>query len=369
MPTVHLSPHALAENLRALSRLSESTVIPVVKADAYGHGAPFAVRTLSPCGVSLFAVSGAYEARELLSLSAPKNLKNVNQKVPYPHILVMSPIEMKDLPFLARQNVILSVHSLSYARALSRTAEALKREGRLDARARLSIHLKAETGMHRLGLTSMSALREVAALPHLFPTGLYSHLANAASPARTAAQLLRFHALRRALPPSLLTHLAAGEGLLRYGSFCLSASRVGLPLYGVPLAPSPVPLLPVMRLCARVLTCHTLGRGAGLGYGDLRVPRKTRVAVLDIGYADGLPPSASRGAAVLLHGRRCPFIGSVCMDRSFIDIGTLPLWEGDSVTLFGAQTGDTARFAEECGVSPYVLLCLRSRRTERRITP
>jgi alanine racemase len=89
---------------------------------------------------------------------------------------------------------------------------------------------------------------------------------------------------------------------------------------------------------------------------------------LGIGYADGLPPSAT-GARVRIGGALFPIVGEICMDRTFLDIDALPLKEGSAVTLFGESASDTARFAAECGISPYVLLSVRSPRTARVISP
>jgi len=106
-----------------------------------------------------------------------------------------------------------------------------------------------------------------------------------------------------------------------------------------------------------------------VGYGSIRTDKKRRLAVLDAGYADGIPPHAGNGGRILLNGRPCPFFGAVCMDRSTVDIEDTPLNEGDEITLFGEKAGDTAAFAAAAGVSPYVLLSLRSARTERVFLP
>ena len=119
-----------------------------------------------------------------------------------------------------------------------------------------------------------------------------------------------------------------------------------------------------MRLSASVISLKKVRRGEGVGYGGYRAPKGMRIACLAVGYADGIPLSAS-GARVRIKGRLCPIVGQVCMDRTLLDVGNTPLEEGEALPLFGTDAADTRRFAEECGISPYVLLSVHSKRTAK----
>lgn len=360
MPKLYLCADALISNFRLLKSKTQGALIPVLKADAYGHGALFAFEALCREGARLFAVATAYEAQELLDFSEKSKPRFTNHRV-----FVMSAVEPEALFSLLSERVVLSVHSPAYARFLSSTITRYKERALLPDRFRLAVHLKLETGMHRTGIRTEEAIRTILTLPHLSVDGAYSHFACAEDLPFTKEQHYRFLALKATLPDGIFTHLSASEGLLRYGDFSLSAARTGLALYGIAPEDISLPLLPVMRFSARVLSVFRAKPGDRIGYGYIRTDRPRRLAVIDAGYADGIPPGAHTGGYVTLLGRKCPFFGSVCMDKATVDIGSLPLHEGDEITLFGEKAGDTAVFAKSAGVSPYALLCHRSTRTQR----
>lgn len=360
MPKIYLSAKALSENFRLLKAKVRGTLIPVLKADAYGHGACFACKVLLTEGAEIFAVASAFEAFELLEFLRKRKEEFTNKRV-----FVMGSVEGRELFPLLASEVILSVHSPRYARFLSRTIEDCKKAYLLPSSFRASVHIKLETGMNRMGVRSAQALRQMLALPHLRVEGVYSHLAHAGDPLRTKEQHEGFLRFEKDLPDGLTTHLSASEGLLRYGDLSLSAARPGLALYGVAPAGISLPLRPVMRFCARLISVLRVDAGAFVGYGNTQTDRARRLAIIDAGYADGIPPTAAEGGYVMIRGKKCPFFGAVCMDRSTLDIGDLTLREGDEITLFGDFFGDTAAFADAARVSPYVLLSLRSKRTER----
>lgn len=360
MPKLFLSSEALSQNYRFLKSQTSGTLIPVLKADAYGHGALFALDVLLREGAVLFAVASAFEARELLDFIQKSKPEFTNTRV-----LVMGVLEKEDLFLLTSSRMILSVHSPAYARFLANAVASLKAKALLPLRFRLSVHLKLETGMHRTGIRTEDSIRAILSLPHLSVEGAYSHFACAEDALFTAEQHRRFLSLTAHLPKGVFTHLSASEGLLRCGDFSLSGARTGIALYGVSPFDLSLPLSPVMRFSSRVLSVFRIRPGQRVGYGYTHTDRHRRIAVIDAGYADGVPPAAHMGGYVTLYGRKCPFFGSVCMDRSTLDIGDAPIREGDEITLFGEKAGDTAEFAKSTGVSPYVLLCHRSARTKR----
>ena len=359
MPRLYLNAAALVKNYGTLQSKTKGMLIPVLKADAYGHGAPFTLSHLLEAGAEIFAVACAYEALELLNFidkSKPSFTKA--------RIFVMGEVEEHALPPLLSSRVILSVHSPTYAKRLSKAIAHCKSRLLLPERFLLPVHLKLETGMHRLGLRTQESIRAVCALPHIEVTGAYSHLALAKDEARTSAQLACFHALLPAVSGDPFTHLSASEGLLRHGDLSFGGARTGLALYGVSETDTPS-LFPVMRFSARVLSVFRAPRGAFIGYGSTRTEKACRLAVLDAGYADGIPPNAGDGGHLFLKGRPSPLVGAVCMDRCTVEIDSLPLREGEEISLFGESPGDTVRAAAALGVSPYALLTVRSARTER----
>ena len=360
MPKLYLSADALISNFHLLKAKTGGALIPVLKADAYGHGASFVLESLLAVGVELFAVATAFEGLELLKIIEKSKVSFTK-----PQIIIMSAVEPEALFPLLSPSVILSVHSPIYARFLSNAVAHFKEKCLLPAGFRLSVHLKLETGMHRTGIRTEDGVRFVLSLPHLSVEGAYSHLACPEDSLFTKEQHRRFLALSSLLPSGSFTHLSASGGLLKHGDFSLCGVRVGLALYGVAPWESELPLSPVMRFSARVLSVFRVNAGAHVGYGHVRTKHPRRIAILDAGYADGIPPTASEGGWVEIKGRKCPFFGAVCMDKTTVDVENIPLREGEEIPLFGSTPGDTAVFARAAGVSPYVLLCHRSARTKR----
>lgn len=364
-PTAEISLRALSHNYRALSKAGGVPLLPVVKADAYGHGALAASRLLLSLGAPQLAVAGAKEALALSPLFKRRSF--CNEHFTYPSILILGPVEKDALPALFSLHAVFSVHSERYARELSSLVE--KHRGRLlPEDFCLPVAVKAETGMHRLGLESIPAALSLFRQGTLYPHTLYTHFAEGGRMCgRTLAQARAFGVWQDAFLSAgfhPFTHASASAALCRFGAFGADAVRVGLALYGVSPSACDIPLSPVMRFYATVLSVKRVRRGEGVGYGSFRAEKDTRIAVLGCGYADGIPPTAS-GARLFLKGFPSRVMGEVCMDRTLVDIGSAPIREGDTVCLFGDGDNPTARIAEAFGVSPYLLLSLRSSRTER----
>lgn len=364
-PTAEISLRALAHNYRTLTRVGGVPVVPVLKADAYGHGAAAAVRVLLCLGAPQIAVACAKEALALAPFF--KNLPFCNESFTYPSILILGPVEKDAFRALLPMRAVFSVHSARYAAELSRTVEELRGKA-LPHDYCLPVAVKAETGMHRLGLESPTSLFSLFHRGTLYPHTLYTHFAEGGRVCgRTLAQARAFGAWRNAFLSAgyrPFTHASASSSLCRFGALGADAARIGLSLYGVAPHGCEISLLPVMRFLATVLAVKRVRRGEGVGYGSFRIEKDTRIAVLGCGYADGIPPTAS-GAYLFLGGFPVRVVGEVCMDRTLIDIGKAPLREGDTVCLFGDGENPTAAVADAFGVSPYQLLSLRSLRTER----
>ncbi len=359
LPARTLPPHArawrevdlgaLRHNVRALRGALPAgcTLTAVVKADAYGHGAVAVARCLWGQGVRDFAVACPAEGMALRRAGIGGQ------------ILVLGWTDPACAPLLRRWRLTAAVTGLDHAKALS------------AAGVPLTVQLAVDTGMHRLGIpaSDTDALVAVFALPHLKVTGVFSHLCTSdgrSEPDRAfaQAQCRRFaHALAvlraRSLDPGQ-THLQASYGVLNpacTGGQVFDTARVGIALYGVYSDAAPVDrppdLRPVLCLRARVAAVQSLAPGEGAGYGLAFVARRpTRLAVLAIGYADGIPRNfGETGGVVLLHGVRCPAVGRVCMDQMLVDATDLPgaLGAGDRATLIGTDGGQTLSAEEVAG--------------------
>jgi alanine racemase len=223
--------------------------------------------------------------------------------------------------------------------------------GRAGAARGLPVHVEVDTGMRRMGVAPEQALELLVAVarePALRLAGVYTHLARAdePDPAPTLEQAARLRSLlalarERGIEPGLV-HCANSAGLLLGDALAAAlpeaaAVRPGLSLYGVrPASHLAAVLQPAMTLRTRVAQLRDARPGEAVGYNALyRAPRRTRIATLPIGYADGIPIAATGRGAALIRGRRCPFAGRVSMDFVGVDVGEGPVEVGDEAILFG----------------------------------
>lgn len=318
--------------VRTLPRGCET--MAVLKADAYGHGAAAAARVLGRAGCRSVCVATLQEAVDLRGAGFSGS------------VLVLGWTPSALVPVAVRYRVALAAADEEHARALAASAE------RSDVE--VVVHLAVDTGMHRLGIAwdDHDAVIRAFHLPGTRVCGVFSHLAAAdGASARdrraTTVQVQRFSRLVSELRRCGLTfcaHLASSYGALRYPEACFDAARVGIALYGVSSAPDePLPtelgLEPVLSLRARVACVRRVPAGEGVGYGLLgSSPTERNIAVVAIGYADGVPRSLSGSASVLVSGVRCPVVGRVCMDQLMVDVtGVGGVSPGDVATLIGCD--------------------------------
>ncbi len=328
---------AVRANARVLVELaSPAALCAVVKADAYGHGAVPVARAALDAGATWLGVALVEEGVELrdAGIDAP--------------ILVLSEPSPEAAPTVVSRRLTPVVYTPNGIEVL---AKAVAESG---ARERLAVHLKVDTGMHRVGCDPDDALGlvdAIAARPELDLEGLCTHFAVADEPenAYTTEQVARFEAVVHALdargarPP--IVHAANSAALLTRAETRYDLVRCGIALYGV--APSPglagrAPLHPALSLRARVSHVKQLAAGARLSYG-LRygLSRDARVATVPVGYADGVPRNLGMvGGEVLIGGRRFPIVGSVTMDQLMVDVGDEPVEAGDEVVLLGRGGGE-----------------------------
>ncbi len=356
---------ALERNVRLIraSLPERMSYLAVVKADAYGHGLPQIAGRLMHAGVDIFGVANLTEAAALRETGAD-----------WP-VLLLSPL----LPGEDRRAAELGcAATISSAEEVARLDAAGAAAGRT-----VTVHLKIDTGMGRLGVWHEDApalWEKISRARHLRAAGVLTHFASPDDdPAFTAEQRRRFlAALARCPgldPAALLVHADNSAGLETIadgGPF--NAVRVGLLQFGV--LPRPGSLLaavraePVLSFRARVGLVKRLPAGATVSYGRTHtLQRDSTVAVLTAGYGDGLPRAVSNRAQALVRGRRCPVLGRVTMDQTVVDVTDAPgVAVNDEAVLIGRQDGaeiSLAEFSEWAGTIPWETLCALTKRVPR----
>lgn len=357
---------AIVSNARTVRSLTGTDVCAVVKADGYGHGAVAVARALSAArAVAGFGVSLVEEGVLLrdAGVTAP--------------VLVMGPSQHggeDDMVMAELTPVIASADEVAplaaVARRRSRTIEA---------------HLKVDTGMGRLGVPPEDApeIAVSAARGGIVLVGLMTHFACADTDdpgdpqSMTRDQLRRFAEVDRAVTaagaPLRVRHAANSSGALWFPEARLDLVRTGIAIYGNGRWPDDVavPRQSAMRLVTEVAQVRTIAAGSSLGYGATwRAARTSRVAVLPLGYADGLPRRASGRAFAAIRGRRVPLVGVISMDIAIADVTDLPdVTVGDAAVLLGRASGgasiSVAEYGAWAGLSEYEVTCGMSKRVPR----
>lgn len=345
---------ALRQNARALSALG-SALLPVVKANAYGLGAPVVAWALSACAAG-FVVAYPDEGVEL---------RRAGLEQP---ILVQNVLE-PEVAKLVQHKLEAQVSSIEQLAWLEREARALG--------ASVGVHLKVDTGMGRAGQRPPEArelLAEVARRPSLRLEGLMTHFASADEPWEddfTRQQIARFQqVVAEVRTPLRWVHAANSAGAARFPEARGNAVRSGIALWGY-ARNLPLEVRPVLRLTTRVVSVKTLPPGESVGYGRSWTTGDTerRIAVVAIGYYDGYPRAFSNKGWMTLHGERCAVVGRVCMDVTMLDVTHLGprVRPGDEVVIYGntASEPDLEALAALIDTIPYELLTRLSPRIRR----
>lgn len=348
----------------------ETKVCCVVKADAYGHGAELLAREYEELGADWFAVSNLEEAIQL---------RNAQIGLP---ILVLGYTPPELASELANMDVAQAILSREYGERLAACAR--------EAGVTVRVHIKVDTGMGRIGFLyqdparDAGAVEDIAALYHLEgldPEGIFTHFAVADEGNNgrgyTLMQLDLFLKLIDHLEQRGMTfrlrHCSNSAAVLDYPDAQLDMVRPGIILYG--LNPSseikePLDLRPVMELKSIVSMLKPVEPQTSISYGRrFTTKKRTMVATVPVGYADGYPRHLYHRASVLVHGQRAKIIGRVCMDQLMVNVTDIPdVKEGDVVTLFG-HDGDAVLSVDELAkynhTISYELVCLLSKRVPR----
>lgn len=336
----------------------------VVKADAYGHGALPVARLLQEAGADYLAVSCLDEALEL---------RRSGIEMP---ILILGHTPHKYTKTLIENHITQTISCLAKAEEYSAEAALLGKA--------LKIHIKLDTGMSRLGfLCSGGYFQEgvenvirSCRLPGLEAEGIYTHFAvsdeeNEADRAYTREQFALFSRFIRAVQEQSdirfpIRHCANSGAVVNYPEMALDMVRPGLLLYGYGDSSGRLGLKPCMRLVTTVSTIKFYEPGTCVSYGRRYVTeRRTRMGVLAIGYADGLPRIVSNQCSFAAKGGFAPQRGNICMDMCMVDLTDLPQVDvGSEVELFG-EANDIHKLSDAAGTIPYELLCSVSKRVPR----
>ena len=363
----HVDIGALQSNFRAISKFLSSNagsptpgIIAVVKANAYGHGAPAVALALQEAGAKILACADIEEAVVLRKAGVTIE------------ILIFGALGVSEVDGVFDHNLTPTISTPGAARSLQAAAA---KHG-----ARLRCHLKIDTGMNRLGLRHDNlefTLPELVASRNLEIVAVYTHFATADEPDSPLfhTQRERFEHVLARLPQlgvgPRIRHAANSAATLRDSRVWYDLVRPGLMMYGVippPLA-STIPLTSVMSLRSRVVAVKGVRVDETVGYGARwTVPKPGRIAVVPAGYADGLDRRMAGSCSVLIRGKRAPIVGAVNMDMITVDVSDVKVETGDEVVIIGAQGDDrieVREIAAAIGTNPYEVLCRIGTRIER----
>lgn len=357
---------ALAANFRRMRDLvAPARVLAVIKADAYGHGAPDVGLALEAAGVDVLGVALLEEGAEV---------RRAGVRAP---ILVLGVPRPAQLPYFRRYRLTPVVSGLDQL-LMWRDWLATGSDG-----AAQPVHLQVDTGMTRLGIAEAElpkALGIVRASPHMKLAGLLSHLAEAdvLESERNPEQERRFARALEALTPeergTVTVHLANSAGALHRPTSRHDLVRLGLALYGYDPAGRFTGLEPVMSVKTRTVLVRDVAPGTRVSYGGRwTAERPSRIGVLPVGYADGYAWRLTGKAEALVRGRRVPVVGAVSMDMIFVDLTDLAaagehVGTGEEVVLLGRQGDEritAPELAAQAGTISWELLCLLGLRLAR----
>ena len=359
---VKIDLDAILANFDAIAAKTKVPVMAVIKADAYGHGA-IQVAQLLQNRAAFFGVSSMLEATELrrAGLTNP--------------ILILGHTPVKAFGTAIREGIRPTIFRLEDAQALSRAA--------MEAGIPAPFHFAVDTGMSRIGFPATAEAAdicaEIAKLPGLVPEGIFSHFATAdcADLRRSRQQARQFDAFCELLQARgvriPIRHLNNSAGLMNFDTH-YEMVRAGIVTYGMypseEVSPELLTLKPALQFLSKVTFVKTLPAGREISYGGTFVTTKdTRVATVPVGYADGYRRSLSGRFYCLIHGKKAPILGRICMDQMMVDVTEIPETQpGDRVTLVGTDGEETItmeKIAAAADSFNYEFVCGISRRVPR----
>ena len=359
---VKIDLDAISANFDAIRAKAQVPVMAVIKADAYGHGAVQVARILEE-KCAFFGVSSMLEAMEL---------RQAGLKTP---ILILGHTPVKAFPTAVQEGIRPTIYRYEDAEALS---EAAAKTGKTAL-----FHLAVDTGMSRIGFQVTEAdadlCAKIAALPGVQAEGIFSHFATAdcadlSRAVQQAEKFDRFCAMLRDRGVTVpIRHLNNSAGIMNFDRH-YDMVRSGIVTYGMypssEVSPQLLKLRPALQWLSRITHVKTLPAGREISYGGTYVTtRDTVVATVPVGYADGYRRNLSGRFYVLIHGKKAPILGRICMDQMMVDVTGIPeVRTGDRVTLVGTDGEETItmeQIAAQADSFNYEFVCGISRRVPR----
>ena len=362
-----VSLDAIAHNFAEMKKnIAKGTkIVAVIKADGYGHGAEAIARLIEDYDyIWGFAVATPEEALQLRTFGVKKP------------ILILGIVFEEYFTQMIAKEIRLTVCTYEMAQKLSEEAQ---RQGR-----DVHIHIGLDTGMSRIGFAdrqeSVEEIKKISQLPNLKIEGMFTHFARADETDRSPAidQLNRYLNFAKLLEDAgiqiPMKHCSNSAGIIRVPEANLNAVRAGITIYGIypsnDVERDIVKLIPAMELKSHISYIKTVEPGAAFSYGGTFTAKKEmKVATIPVGYADGYPRSLSNKGWVLIHGKKAPILGRVCMDQFMVDITKIPdAKAGDEVTLIGKDGKEfisIEKFGDLSGRFSYEFACDISKRVPR----
>ncbi|MGN0793606.1 MAG: alanine racemase [Aristaeellaceae bacterium] len=350
---------AIRHNVSLLKAATPSgtLLMAVVKADAYGHGIVQTAKNALHAGADYLAVARTYEG---------KLLRSAGVEAP---VLVLGAGSGDELSEGVAYGLTMAVCAPDMVRCVQRAAVKQGKPG--------LVHLKVDTGMGRIGVRTEDEVRQMLAVlaecPQVRLTGAFTHFADADGETEdyTRLQLRRFRALTALLPENILRHCANSASIHRYPEAAMDMVRAGISMYGYPPVPTELPLRPAMDWRTAVTFVKDVQVGDRFSYGcTFTADRPMTIATVACGYGDGYHRAGSGRAQVLIHGRRCPVVGRICMDQMMADVtGIEGVEPGDEVVLMGRQGGEcisAEELAAWAGTISYEVLLAATERVQCR---
>lgn len=362
-----VSLDAIAHNFAEMKKnIAKGTkIVAVIKADGYGHGAEAIARLIEDYDyIWGFAVATPEEALQLRTFGVKKP------------ILILGIVFEEYFTQMIAKEIRLTVCTYEMAQKLSEEAQ---RQGR-----DVHIHIGLDTGMSRIGFAdrqeSVEEIKKISQLSNLKIEGMFTHFARADETDRSPAidQLNRYLNFAKLLEDAgiqiPMKHCSNSAGIIRVPEANLNAVRAGITIYGIypsnEVERDIVKLIPAMELKSHISHIKTVEPGAAFSYGGTFTAKKEmKVATIPVGYADGYPRSLSNKGWVLIHGKKAPILGRVCMDQFMVDITKIPdAKAGDEVTLIGKDGKEfisIEKFGDLSGRFSYEFACDISKRVPR----
>ena len=338
-----------------------TAVMPVIKADAYGHGA-LTFANLLKDEADYFAVATVDEAVEL-------RIKGITNP-----ILVLGHTFSEEQEDAVKNDIILTVTSYEDAVSISDIAKALGKEAK--------VHIAVDTGMRRIGFKSeeesVAIIEKIASLKNIKIDGVFTHFATAdeADKSFTKVQAKRFFDFVKELDAGYIRHCGNSAAIMQHKETSFDMMRPGIILYGLypsdEVDKSVLELKPVMELVSHVSYVKDIEKGDAVSYGRTFVAdKKMRIATIPVGYADGYPRLLSNKGRVIINGKYAPIVGRICMDQFMVDVTDIEnVQVGTKATLMGSD-GETSVTADEIafltGTINYEVVCGVSKRVPREV--